>query len=587
LESIAILPFSNLNLRIDMRTLKSQDPIYVIGHLNPDTDAICAAIGYADYLQRAENMNAVALRCGTVPGRVEWVLDQAGLEAPELITDVRTTAELIADKNVRAVSEDDTFLSVYNAMQESGLEAIPVVSDEGEIRGILNFTQMMQLLMPQNVSGGNAVKEVLVSPHNVLKSLMGKSVGAPISEVEKKLTMFVGASDLKSTLSAIKEATECGTANKQIVICGDRVRLQKEAIINKVRLIIVTGGYEVCQEHQDLAKENGVMIITCDYDTAATVQLLRCSRIVKSALGNEFLCVNATDPISEIKQRLSSASQDVFPVVETGTRKFMGVFTQAELVSPPNTKLVLIDHNEYSQAVRGVEEAEVKIVVDHHRLGGNVVSREPIHFLNEPVGSSSTLVARKYRDNDDIEITKGIAMCLCAGLISDTLNLTSPTTTDTDRKLLKWLCEKAGVEADQFTNDFFASGSLMLKGSVKEIVHTDRKEFCEGGKTVSITQVEEVGLTNFDDRRVEIEAELSKLKNNKGYDLVLAAITDVSTHLSMIVAVGDSRIVRELPYEHRADGVIIAKGVVSRKKQIFPAVCDAIHSSSATVLDDA
>lgn len=570
-----------------MRTLKSQDPIYVIGHLNPDTDAICAAIGYADYLRRAEDMNAVALRCGTVPGRVEWVLEQSGIEAPELITDVRTTAELIACKNIRAVSEDDTFLSVYNAMQESGLESIPVVSKDGDIKGILDFTQMMQLLMPQDVSGGNAVKEVLVSPQNVLKSLRGESMGAPISKEEKMLTMYVGASDLASTLCAISDATECGTAKKQIVICGDRIKLQEAAIMNKVRLMIVTGGHGVCQKHQNLAKENGVMIIACDYDTAATVQLLRCSRIVKSALGNEFLCVNATDAISEIKQCLSSASQDVFPVVETGTRKFMGVFTQAELVSPPTTKLVLIDHNEYSQAVRGVEEAEVKIVVDHHRLGGNVVSREPIHFLNEPVGSSSTLVARKYRDNDDIEITKGVALCLCAGLISDTLNLTSPTTTDTDRKILKWLCEKAGVEADKFTNDFFASGSLMLKGSVEEIVHTDRKEFSEGGKTVSITQVEEVGLTNFDDRRGEIEAELEKLRANKDYDVVLAAITDVSTHLSIMVAVGDARIIKELPYEHRSDGVIIAKGVVSRKKQIFPAVCDAIHSSSATVLDDA
>ncbi len=569
-----------------MRTLKSQEPIYVIGHLNPDTDAICGAIGYADYLQRAENMNAVALRCGSVPGRVDWVLKQAGLEAPELITDVRTTAELIACKDVRAVSENDTFLSVYNAMKKSGLDSIPVISDKGDIKGILDFTQMMQLLMPQKVSGRNAVKKVLVSPQNVLKSLKGKSFGAPISITEEELMMFVGASELESTVTLIKEASECGTANKQIVICGDRIRLQKAAIVNKVRLIIVTGGYEVSEEHQQLAKEHGVMIITCDYDTAATVQLLRCSRIVKSALGAEFICVNATDPISEIKQQLSSVSQDVFPVVETGTKKFLGVFTQAELVSPPTTKLVLIDHNEYSQAVRGVEEAEVKIVLDHHRLGGNVVSREPIHFLNEPVGSSSTLVARKYRDSNT-EITKGIAMCLCAGLISDTLNLTSPTTTDTDRRILKWLCEKAGIEADKFTQDFFASGSLMLKGSVEEIVHTDRKEFCERGKTISITQVEEVGLSNFDDRRAEIEEELNSLKKHKNYDVVLAAVTDVSTHLSMIVAVGDQRIIKELPYEHRSDGVIIAKGVVSRKKQIFPAVCDAIHRSSATVMDNA
>jgi len=145
-----------------MRTLKSQDPTYVIGHLNPDTDAICAAIGFADYLQKTEGMNAVALRCGTVPTRVEWVLEKAGLEAPELITDVRTTAELIVNKEARTVSENETFLTVYNAMQESGMESIPVLSDEGEIRGILDFTQMMQLLMPRDAT------DRVLSPPSIL-----------------------------------------------------------------------------------------------------------------------------------------------------------------------------------------------------------------------------------------------------------------------------------------------------------------------------------------------------------------------------------------------------------------------------------
>jgi len=562
-----------------MRTLKSQDPTYVIGHLNPDTDAICAAIGFADYLQKTEGMNAVALRCGTVPTRVEWVLEKAGLEAPELITDVRTTAELIVNKEARTVSENETFLTVYNAMQESGMESIPVLSDEGEIRGILDFTQMMQLLMPRDATDGKGVKQLLVSPENVLKSLGGTAHGASLSSEEEELTLFVGASSAESTIDSIKATSASGISHQQIVICGDRLHLQKEAILNKVKLLVVTGGFGVSAEHDALAKENGVMIICCAYDTAATVQLLRCSRKVQSALGAEYLYVNASDPISEIKTRLSSAAQDVFPVVEEGTKKFVGAFTQAELVSPPSTKLVLIDHNEYSQAVRGVEEADVKIVLDHHRLGGDVVSREPIHFLNEPVGSSCTLVARKYRSTGT-EISKGIAMCLCAGVISDTLNLTSPTTTNVDVNILAWLCEQAGIEADQFTHDFFASGSLMMKGSVDEIINTDRKEFREGGKFFSITQVEEMGLNNFDERRAEIEAGLESLSNQNGYDVAIAAVTDVTKHLSLIVGVGDMNVVKALPYVHEQSGVITAEGVVSRKKQILPAVCDAIHRAS-------
>ncbi len=569
-----------------MRTLKSQEPIYVIGHLNPDTDAICAAIGYADYLSKAESMNAVPLRCGHVPSRVEWVLEQAGIEAPTLINDVRTTAELICDKDTTTVLEDETFLSVYNAMQQSGMDSIPVVSKCGEIRGILDFTQLMQLLMPQDDSGSSkSVKVVTVSPTKVLKSLKGQSHGMEIHDNEEALTMFVGASSEKSTIKGIQKICDKGISDKQLVICGDRMKLQRAAVENKVRMLVVTGGYSVSDELAELAKKNGVMIISCKYDTATTVQLIRCSRQVSSALGAEFLCVNASDAVSDIRKRLSVAPQELFPVVKRGSLKLLGVFTKADLVAPPATKLVLVDHNEYSQAVRGVEEANVMIVLDHHRLGGNVVSREPIHFLNEPVGSSSTLVARKYRDSG-VELTRGIALCLCAGLISDTLNLTSPTTTMVDKNLLVWLCGIAGVDADQFTHDFFASGSLMLKGTVEEIVNTDRKEFYEGGKSVSITQVEEIVLSSFDERKDEIKTELLRLAKNKGYDLAIAAITDITKHVSLIIAVGEQRIIDALPFEVRPDGSIRAEGVVSRKKQIFPAVCDAIHKSSATTVED-
>jgi len=205
--------------------------------------------------------------------------------------------------------------------------------------------------------------------------------------------------------------------------------------------------------------------------------------------------------------------------------------------------------------------------------------------MNEPVGSSSTLIARQFKYMD-VPLSKGVAMCLCAGLISDTLNLTSPTTTDTDRVILKWLCEIAGVDPDTFTHDFFASGSLLHKGSIDDMINTDRKEFCEGGKSISISQIEEIELSKFNDRRSEIEQGLENLLKHKGYDLGLVVVTDITKHISYIVASGEERIIEALPFESVEDGVIKAEGVVSRKKQIFPAVCKAIHSSAATVIED-
>ncbi|GAA5495587.1 cobalt-dependent inorganic pyrophosphatase [Rubritalea halochordaticola] len=574
----------------NIMTLKSQKPTYVVGHLNPDTDAICAAIGQAEYLRASEGVDAMAIRCGDIPSRVAWVLEQAGIEAPPLVSDVRTTAELICEKDYVAVREGDTFLSVYRAMQNSEVKSVPVVSDDNEIRGILQFTDLMQLLMPPSIDTGYNVKTVHASPQKILETLDGELAGAdlPDQDVEEELIMFVGASSERTVGDSLARVKNDGLSNKQIVICGDRPKMQETAVDHGVRLLVVTGGSQVDAEVCKAAREKGVIVILSKYDTATTVQLVRCSRVVKNALGDEFLCVEATEAVSDIRKRLSAARQDLFPVVKikarSGARKLVGVFRKSALVDPPRTRLVLVDHNEYSQAVRGVEEAEVVEVIDHHRLGGNVVSREPIRFLNEPVGSSSTLVARKFRYLG-VPLSKGVAMCLCAGLISDTLNLTSPTTTDLDRDMLAWLCDIAGVQAEKFTHDFFASGSLLLKGTVDELIGTDRKEFNESGKFISISQVEEMSLEKFDERCDEMVDSLKKLSENKGYDLALLAVTDITKHHSRIVAVGDPKIIDVLPFENSSDYVLEASGVVSRKKQIFPAVCRAIQDAAATSIE--
>ncbi|WP_206018723.1 DRTGG domain-containing protein [Rubritalea profundi] len=366
-------------------TLNSQKPTYVVGHLNPDTDAICAAIGQAEYLRRAENVDAVPIRCGAVPSRVAWVLEQAGMETPALVTDVRTTAELICDKDHVSVGEDATFYSVYRAMQKSEVKSVPVVSASNEIRGILRFTDLMQLLMPDSLEGQQSVKTIHVSQQHIKETLKGRSVAADLSEDEEDLIMFVGASSKESVLESINAAKEEGLCDKQVVICGDREDIHLAAVTNSVRVLVVTGGYKVQDEVISEAKEKGVAIILSRFDTATTVQLVRCSRSVSNALGDEFLCVNADEAVSDMRKRLSAARQDLFPVVEKGTRKLVGVFRKSALVDPPSTTLVLVDHNEYAQAVRGVEEANVIEVIDHHRLGGDVMSREPIRFLNEPV----------------------------------------------------------------------------------------------------------------------------------------------------------------------------------------------------------
>jgi manganese-dependent inorganic pyrophosphatase len=228
--------------------------------------------------------------------------------------------------------------------------------------------------------------------------------------------------------------------------------------------------------------------------------------------------------------------------------------------------------------VNGVEEAEITEVIDHHRLAGDLVSREPIRYLNEPVGSTCTLVGRKFFHRG-LMPSPGVAMCLCGGIVSDTLCLTSPTTTLLDREMLTWLGGVAGVDAKTFTEEFFAVGSLIANGTPEEILNADRKEFTEQGLNVSISQVEERDLHGFAARRVELQQVLEELHQTKSYDLSILAVTDVALHHSMILAVGQDAILGKLPFERVDETLFHAPGVVSRKRQIFPAVCEAIQHS--------
>jgi manganese-dependent inorganic pyrophosphatase len=290
----------------------------------------------------------------------------------------------------------------------------------------------------------------------------------------------------------------------------------------------------------------------------------------------KFISVNSKEPVSKIRKDLVAVDQDLFPVMESGSDAMIGVIAKSDLVDPPKLRFALVDHNEYAQAVTGIEEATITEVIDHHRLSGDLVSREPIRYLNEPVGSTCTLVARKFFHRDLIP-APGVALCLCGGIVSDTLCLTSPTTTALDRKMLTWLSEIARVDAKEFAAEFFAVGSLIANGTADEIINSDRKEFNEQGMFISVSQVEERDLHGFKARREELEAALRKLQFDKGYNIAVLVITDVALLKSMVLAVGPENIIAALPFSRIDDTLYSAPGVVSRKRQIFPAICDAIE----------
>lgn len=554
-------------------------PFYVIGHLNPDTDAICSAIGHAALLRQIGEPDAIAARCGAVPQRTAWVLEKAGIPQPELIEDVRVTADMICRREVVRAEAGDTFLAAYRSMLANGVRCVPVVDSENHVVGILRYLDLLELLLPGDGSD-LMVRTVQVALRKIATTLQADSVGAelPEGDEDEDLIVLVGASSQTTVNRRLVTAKKEGNIGRYIVVCGDRPVVQHYAIEHGARALLVTGGNGVEPQLREMARERGVIILLCSQDTASSTTLIRCSRTVGQVMETKFQTVTREEPVSRMRKALAALDQDLFPVLDSLTGEMQGVLSKSDLVDPPRTRVALVDHNEYAQAVKGVEDAHVVEVIDHHRLAGDLISREPIRYLNEPVGSTSTLVARKFLHRD-LEPEAGVAMCLCAGIISDTLCLTSPTTTDLDRRMLDWLSKIAGVDPEEFKSDFFAVGSLLASGSVEEVLNADRKEFSDDGAKVTIAQIEELGLDAFEARRSELEEGLAEVVRRDRFDLAVLAVTDIAKHHSLVLAAGDERLIRGIPFERIDDTLFSAEGVVSRKKQIFPAVCQAVRKA--------
>lgn len=540
-------------------------PIYVIGHKNPDADAICAAVGYAEYLRRTRLPEARAACCGVINARTRWVLDMAGAEAPPLLMDVRPTAATICRRDVVLARPEDSFLDVYRYLIERNFTSLPVVDADGRVLGMPTLADILNLLVPGGKGRPLGDRRVHTSLDRV-RSVLGARVecGEHLDH-EEDLVILVAASSQQTNADGLaRHGTE-----HILVVVGDRPEIHRQVIEKGVRAVLLTGGFGFDLDLVRLARERGVALLRCTQDTATTVGLIRCSRRVSDVIDPSFLSFPCSELVPRLVDAIQDSTQPLFPVLDDETGTLFGVFSKSDLVELPRTRLVLVDHNEYSQAVTGADEAEILEVIDHHRLSGNLVSREPVRFINEPVGSTSTIVAQFFRVAD-LTPTRETAICLMAGLISDTLKLSSPTTTDTDRRLLPWLAEIAGLDVDEFTRGFFEAGSILRELPPAAVIGTDRKEYVEAGWRVSISQIEELGLEAFDEREKELQAALASLRIERTLDFACLLVTDITRHRSLLLTDGDQRITDALTYPRLRKGVFDLEGVVSRKKQFFP-----------------
>jgi manganese-dependent inorganic pyrophosphatase len=548
--------------------------VFVFGHRNPDTDAICSAIAYADLLQQTTRPDAVAACCGPPNKRTEYVLERAGLAPPRIIMDVRPSAEDLCRRDVITASYGESFHEVYRRMKAADLRAIPVVDDDRRVVGLLSVLDVMGLFFhnEHDPIKSRTVTTCLQKIHDVLDAGFQNIVDP---ERRDELMVMVGAMSAEGFTERMRKFA----AERLIVVCGDRPSIHLPAIEHGVRVLVVTGGFTLSSGLVELARIRGVSVIQSPFDTLNTVLRIRSAQFIDPVVEREFVTIPAKAGLSEARAVVERSSQPVFPVVGDDGR-LVGYSFKTDVINPPRPRLVLVDHNELAQAVSGAEDAEIVEVLDHHRLGGGLKSTQPIRFINEPVGSTCTLVARQFRAAGIVP-SPAIALCMASGIISDTLFLRSPTTTDTDRQVLDWLAGLCPVDLEQYAREFFEIGSALRSKPALGVIGEDCKEFTEHGVRFSISQIEETGFDLFWERKDELRAALEDFAERHQLDFSALLVTDVVSQSSLLLLSHESEAWEEINYPRLDRGLYELRNVVSRKKQLLPLLSQLITPAHA------
>jgi manganese-dependent inorganic pyrophosphatase len=366
-----------------------------------------------------------------------------------------------------------------------------------------------------------------------------------------------------------------------LVVSGDRPTIQLPAVEMGVRALVVTGGYHLSSGLMQLAQARGVAVINSPYDTATTTLRIKAAQLIEPVIDTSFMTLPAKMTVEAARGQVVRSHQTIFPVVDGG--RLIGVLSKSDLVNPPKAEIVLVDHNELSQAVQGAEDADIIEVLDHHRLGGSLKSSHPIRFSMEPVGSTCTLVAQMFR-RAQIDPSPSIALCMASGMISDTLYLRSPTTTVIDRELLQWLDQFCDVDLKDYANDFFQVGSALRTCLPEQVVREDCKEFVESGRRFSISQIEEIGFDLFWQRKQELERALEGLAEQHSLEFSALLVTDISSNGSMLLMSSEPDGWEDINYPQLEEKLYQLDEVVSRKKQLLPLIIGLLESSLVDVV---
>ncbi len=546
----------------------------VIGHKNPDTDSICSAICYARLKNTLTGMEYEPGRAGQVSGETQFVLDYFGVEAPRLVKHVKTEVRDIEIRETKGVKRNISLKKAWNIMQESNAVTLPAVTGDGRLEGLITVGDITKSYM--NVYDSKILSKANTQYSNIIETVEGDLIVGDENAYFSEGKVLIAAAN--------PDLMEFYINKNDLVILGNRYESQLCAIEMEAACIIVCEGAGVSMTIKKLAQERGCTVIATAYDTYTVARLVNQSMPISYFMKTDNLVTfDENDIIDEIKDVMASKRYRDFPILDKNGR-YKGMISRRNLLGAQGKMLILVDHNEKSQAVDGIENARIMEIIDHHRLG-TIETISPVFFRNQPLGCTATIVYQMYRESG-VEVDKTVAGLLCSAIISDTLLFRSPTCTEVDKRAATELAEIAGIGLEEYAGEMFTAGSDLKSKTDEEIFYQDFKRFTAGKVSFGVGQLSSMNTQELETLRDRLLPYIVEAhQQQRGVDMMFFMLTNILDESTMLICEGTGARKTIISAFHIEDdgndgrsSAVLLPGVVSRKKQLIPAIGLALQA---------
>lgn len=551
--------------------MSERKEVYVLGHRNPDTDSICSAIAYADVKNKENDGNHyVAARAGQISSETSYVLQRFGMRQPTYVNNIGTRVRDMEIRKIPGINEGISMKKAWSMMAEMNAVTLPIVDANNVLDGIITINDIATSYMENQDS--TMIAKAKTPYCNILETLEAKMlVGDPDAVFEHGNVVIAVANP---------DVMENYIEKDDMVITGNRYESQLSAIESGAGCILVCLGAEVSRSIQKLARDNNCAVLTTPLDTYTVAhRISQCMPVKAFMRTKDLVTFTPSDYTDAIKDTMQNTRIRDFPVIDKNG-KYVGMISRRNLLGIRKRSVILVDHNERSQAVENIENAEILEIIDHHRIG-SLETMAPVYFRNEPVGCTATIIYSIYKEKG-FEVPPQIAGLLCSAILSDTLMFRSPTCTMLDRAAAEALSAIAGIDCQSFGIEMFTAGSNLKDKTPEEIFYQDYKKFEFGDVTFGVGQINSMSGSELDELERRLRPYLEKSCREHGLSMMFFMLTNIIEESTRLMCYGESAdmLVEDAFGRAPKAGTIWLKGVVSRKKQLIPAFIDAISKEA-------